>query len=67
MARCARNNPKRKGASGRVNTKVFLIMGGFVQGLASTSAAKDDEEGSLHDKFKDWFLLEGGIEEAAIL
>ena len=36
------------------------IVGGFMQGLASISAAKDDEEGSLHDRVKDKFMLESG-------
>ena len=67
MARCARNYSKIRGASGRVHTKVFLIVEGFVQGLASTSATGDDEEGLDHDNVKNKFTLEGGAQEAMIL
>ena len=58
---------ERRGANRRVHTKVFLIVGGFVQVLTSTSVAKDGEEGSLHDRVKDKFTLESGAEEAMIL
>ena len=45
MVVCERDNPKRRGAYGKVHIEVFLIMEGFVQGLASSSAAKNDKEG----------------------
>ena len=53
MAGCAKNDLERRGTSGRLYTKVSLIVGGFLQGLASKSAVKDDEEGSLHDRVED--------------
>ena len=63
----ARNNPKRRGASERGYTKIFLIVGGFLQGFTSTGAAKNYEEGLLHDSAKDKSTLDGGAEEVVIL
>ena len=53
MARCARDNEKVRGPYRGVQIEVFLIMGGFVQGLASTSVIENDEEGFLHDTIED--------------
>ena len=67
MAGCEGNNLERGGSNGRVHTNIFLIMGGFVQGFTPIGIVKNDEEGSLHDRAKDKFTLEGGAEEATIL